>query len=151
MSSGCVNKAIIVGRIGRDAEIRTLPNGTSIANITIATSEEWTDKNTREKQNRTEWHRVVLYRRLAEIAGQYLQKGALVYVEGRIQTRSWDDKEGAKHTTTEIIADRLQMLGGSSGGSRTGQNSAEAPAHQQNSDASTSQYPSSAADDDIPF
>ena len=107
-----VNKVIIVGHLGNDPEIRTMPNGDAVANISVATSESWTDKNTGEKKTQTEWHRIVLYRRLAEIAGQYLTKGSQVYIEGRLKTRKWQDSNGQDRYTTEIQGDNLQMLGG---------------------------------------
>ena len=107
-----INKVIIVGNLGNDPEIRTMPNGEAVANITVATSESWTDKNTGERKEQTEWHRIVLYRRLAEIAGQYLHKGSQVYIEGRLKTRKWQDSNGQDRYTTEIQGDNLQMLGG---------------------------------------
>ena len=107
-----INKVIIVGNLGSDPEIRTMPNGEQVANITVATSESWTDKNIGEKKTQTEWHRIVLYRRLAEIAGQYLTKGSQVYIEGRLKTRKWQDGNGQDRYTTEIQGDNLQMLGG---------------------------------------
>ena len=105
-----INKAIIIGRLGRDPEIRYTPDGRAVANFSIATSEEWTDKNTGEKQERTEWHRIVAFGRLGEICGEYLSKGRQVYVEGRIQTRSWE-KDDITRYTTEIIASTVQFLG----------------------------------------
>lgn len=107
-----INKVIIVGHLGNDPEMRTMPNGEQIANISVATSESWTDKNTGEKKTQTEWHRIVLYRRLAEIAGQYLTKGSQIYIEGRLKTRKWQDSNGQDRYTTEIQGDNLQMLGG---------------------------------------
>ena len=110
-----VNKVILVGNLGRDPEVRYSPNGSAVANVTIATSESWKDKNSGEKQERTEWHRIVFFGRLAEIAGEYLKKGAQIYVEGRLQTRKWQDKEGHDRYTTEIVANDMQMLGSRSG------------------------------------
>ena len=110
-----VNKAILVGRLGKDPETRYMTNGEAVTNVSLATSENYKDKNG-EKQERTEWHNLVFYRRLAEIAGEYLKKGAQIYVEGRIQTRKWQDKEGKDRYTTEIIVNEMQMLGGKSGG-----------------------------------
>ena len=107
-----VNRVIIIGHLGNDPEIRTMPNGEQIANISVATSESWTDKNTGERKEQVEWHRIVLYRRLAEIAGQYLHKGSQVYIEGRLKTRKWQDNNGQDRYTTEIQGDNLQMLGG---------------------------------------
>ena len=107
-----INKVIIVGFLGNAPEIRTIPNGDAVANISVATSESWTDKNTGEKKEVTEWHRIVIYRKLAEIAAQYLHKGSQVYVEGRLKTRKWQDNNGQDRYTTEIQGDNLQMLGG---------------------------------------
>ncbi|RZI44935.1 single-stranded DNA-binding protein [Herbaspirillum sp. HC18] len=110
-----VNKVIIVGNLGRDPETRYMPNGDAVTNIAVATTESWKDKNTGEKKELTEWHRITFYRKLAEIAGQYLKKGSQVYVEGRLQTRKWTDKDGVERYTTEIIADTMQMLGSRQG------------------------------------
>lgn len=107
-----VNRVIIIGHLGNDPEIRIMPNGEQIGNITVATSESWTDKNTGEKKEVTEWHRIVIYRKLAEIAAQYLHKGSQVYIEGRLKTRKWQDNNGQDRYTTEIQGDNLQMLGG---------------------------------------
>ncbi|MBC7201900.1 MAG: single-stranded DNA-binding protein [Pusillimonas sp.] len=108
-----VNKVILVGNLGRDPEVRYSPDGVAICNISLATTSQWKDKNSGEKREETEWHRVVFYNRLAEIAGEYLKKGRAVYVEGRIKTRKWQDKEtGQDRYSTEIIADQMQMLGG---------------------------------------
>jgi single-strand DNA-binding protein len=107
-----VNKAILVGTLGKDPEQRYMPNGNAVCNISVATSEQWKDKQTGEKQERTEWHRVSMFGKLAEIAGQYLRKGSQVYLEGKIQTRKWQDKEGKDRYSTEIVADQMQMLGG---------------------------------------
>ena len=112
-----VNKVILIGNLGRDPEVRYNPEGGAIANISIATTDTWKDKQSGEKQERTEWHRVVFFGKLAEIAGEYLKKGSPVYVEGRLQTRKWQDKEGQERYTTEIVADRMQMLGSRGGGS----------------------------------
>src|SRR5450830_555005 len=110
-----VNKVIIVGNLGRDPETRYMPNGEAVTNVAVATTESWKDKNSGEKKELTEWHRITFYRKLAEIAGQYLKKGSQVYVEGRLQTRKWTDKDGVEKYTTEIIADSMQMLGGRPG------------------------------------
>ena len=109
-----VNKVILVGNLGADPETRYMPNGDAVANIRLATTESWKDKASGEKKDITEWHRVVLYRKLGEIAGQYLKKGSAVYIEGRIRTRKWQDKEGQERYTTEIEANEMQMLGGKS-------------------------------------
>ena len=106
-----INKVIIVGHLGNDPEMRTMPNGEQVANISVATSESWTDKNSGEKKTQTEWHRIVFYRRQAEICGQYLQKGSQVYIEGSLKTRKWQDNNGQDRYTTEIQGDVLQMLG----------------------------------------
>ena len=110
-----VNKVIIVGNLGQDPEVRYMPNGNAVANITVATSESWKDQQG-QMQERTEWHRIVLYRRLAEIAGEYLRKGSKVYLEGRLQTREWQDQQGQKRYTTEIIINEMQMLDGRNAG-----------------------------------
>jgi single-strand DNA-binding protein len=111
-----INKVILIGNLGRDPEVRYTPNGSAICNITIATSRNWKDKNSGDKVEETEWHRVVFYDRLAEIAGEYLKKGRPVYVEGRLKTRKWQNKEGQDVYTTEVIADNMQLLGGRDGG-----------------------------------
>jgi single-strand DNA-binding protein len=106
-----INKAILIGRLGSDPEVRYTPSGVAVANFNIATSEEWKDKDTGEKKERTEWHRIVAWSKLGEICGEYLAKGRQVYVEGRIQTRSWEDRDGNKRYTTEIVASDVQFLG----------------------------------------
>ena len=111
-----VNKVILIGNLGNDPDMRYMPNGEPVANISIATSETWNDKNTGEKREKTEWHRVVAYRRTAEVIGQYTRKGSKLYVEGRLQTRKWTDQSGQQRYTTEIIADNIQMLDSRSGG-----------------------------------
>lgn len=142
-----INKVILIGNLGQDPDVRYMPNGNAVANVTLATSDSWKDKNTGETQERTEWHRVVFFKRLGEIVGEYCKKGSKIYVEGRLQTRKWQDKNGQDRYTTEIVADQMQMLdsraGGSasfdSGGGRPAQNSAPPPA------------PDADFDDDIPF
>lgn len=111
-----VNKVILVGHLGKDPETRYMPNGDQVTNITVATSEQWTDKATNEKKEATEWHRVVFFRRLAEIAGQYLKKGSQVYIEGKLKTRKWQGQDGQDRYTTEIHADEMKMLGKREGG-----------------------------------
>lgn len=111
-----VNKVILVGNLGRDPEIRYMPSGDAMANLNLATTDSWKDKNG-EKQEKTEWHRIVMFGKQAEIAGEFLKKGSQVYIEGRLQTRKWTDKDGQERYTTEIVADRMQMLGSRSGGS----------------------------------
>jgi len=136
-----VNKVILVGRLGRDPEVRYTPNGVAIANFSIATSEEWKDKDTGEKQERTEWHRIVAWRRLGEICGEYLHKGSQIYIEGRLQTRDWEDRDGNKRYTTEIVAQNMQMLGKPSREGRAESQEERYPAEE----------PISIPDDDIPF
>lgn len=166
MAQKGVNKVILIGNLGRDPETKYLPSGDAVTNITIATSENWKDKQTGQPQERTEWHKVVFFKKLAEIAGEYLKKGSKVYIEGSLRTRSYD-KEGQKHYMTEIVADQMQMLdgraagGGSGGGGADGSDQgfdrgdqAAAPAGAPA--ASRPKQPQSAApaadfDDDIPF
>ena len=141
-----INKAILIGNLGRDPEVRYTQNGTAVANFSIATSEKWKDKNTGEMQERTEWHRIVTFGRLAEICGEYLSKGRQVYIEGRLQTRSWE-QEGVTRYTTEIIANDMKMLGpkGSSDSYRP-----TSPSPSPSKDYPDSPYPEP-QDDDIPF
>ncbi|MBX3710084.1 MAG: single-stranded DNA-binding protein [Gammaproteobacteria bacterium] len=145
-----VNKVILIGNLGKDPEVRYTPSGAAIANITLATSESWKDKQTGENVERTEWHRIVFYQRLAEIVGEYLRKGAKVYVEGRLQTRKWQDKNsGQDRYTTEIIADNMQMLDSKGSGTANASSSYEKP-------SSANSMPETAPsldnfDDDIPF
>ena len=115
-----VNKVILVGNLGKDPETRYLSSGDAVTNITIATTDTWKDKSG-EKHEKTEWHRVTFYRKLAEIAGEYLKKGSPVYIEGRLETKEWEDKEGIKRQITGIIADKMQMLGSKQGNSETGE------------------------------
>lgn len=121
MASRGVNKVILVGNLGQDPEVRYMPNGNAVANITVATSETWKDQQG-QPQERTEWHRVVLYRRLAEIVGEYLRKGSKVFLEGRLQTRKWQDQSGQDRYTTEIVANELQMLDSRNQGSQMSPN-----------------------------
>jgi len=113
-----INKVILIGNLGRDPEIKYLPSGDALANLAVATSESWKDKNTGERVEKTEWHRVVLFKRLAEIAGEYLRKGSKVYIEGRLQTRKWQAQDGSDRYSTEIIANELQMLDGHNQGTQ---------------------------------
>jgi len=115
MASRGVNKVILVGNLGDDPSVRYTPNGTAVANLSLATSESWKDQQG-QLQERTEWHRLTMYRRLAEVAGEYLTKGSQIYVEGKLQTRKWQDQQGQDRYTTEIIVDQMQMLGGREGG-----------------------------------
>ncbi|MGH8373560.1 MAG: single-stranded DNA-binding protein [Gammaproteobacteria bacterium] len=144
-----VNKVILVGNLGADPETRYMPSGDAVTNIRIATSESWKDKQTGEQQERTEWHRITFYKRLAEIAAEYLRKGSQVYVEGRLRTRTYD-KEGQTHYSTEIIADSMQMLGSRSGagGSSRAEETSSAP--REKSAPSTGGGDTN-FDDDIPF
>jgi single-strand DNA-binding protein len=148
-----INKVIIVGNVGGDPETRYMPSGSAVTNLTVATNESWKDKQTGEKKERTEWHRVAMFNRLAEIAAEYLRKGSQVYIEGKLRTRKWQDKDGQDRYTTEIVADEMQMLGGRGGdfgggsgsspraSSSGGQDSGGAPPHPGPDDF----------DDDIPF
>lgn len=145
-----VNKVILIGNLGRDPEVRYMPSGSAVTNVTIATTDSWKDKQTGDKQERTEWHNVVFYNRLAEIAGEYLKKGSKVYVEGSLRTRKWQDKNtGADRYTTEIIANEMQMLDSKGSGS--------AAFNRDRSASSDESQPEMAAatlddfDDDIPF
>jgi single-strand DNA-binding protein len=152
-----VNKAILVGRLGKDPETRYMTNGEAVTNATLATSENYKDKSG-EKQERTEWHNLVFYRRLAEIAGEYLKKGSQVYIEGRIQTRKWQDKEGKDRYTTEIIVNEMKMLGSKStgGGSFEVEDERSAPAPRSAPATKPAAAPAAKGnfdnfDDDIPF
>lgn len=147
-----VNKVILVGNCGKDPDTRYTPSGSAVTNISIATSEQWTDKQSGQKQERTEWHTVVFFNRLAEIAGEYLRKGSQVYVEGSLRTRKWQDKSGNDRYTTEIVASEMQMLG-----SRGGSGDYSSAPQQQSAPADQSAPPAAPApvdesfDDDIPF
>ncbi|MBT7480016.1 MAG: single-stranded DNA-binding protein [Gammaproteobacteria bacterium] len=156
-----VNKVILVGNLGNDPDVTYTADGRAIANISLATTDSWKDKNTGEQQDRTEWHRVVFFNRLAEIVSEYLKKGAQVYVEGRLQTSKWQDQSGADRYTTEIVASEMQMLGGRSGGTADF-GGAPVGGGQQPQQQRPQQQPSAAApaaaapmmgdlDDDIPF
>lgn len=160
-----VNKVILVGNLGKDPDVRYLPDGGAVVNLALATSSSWKDKNTGEKREETEWHRVVIYGRLAEIAGEYCKKGRSVYIEGRLKTRKWQDQSGVDKYTTEIIADQMQLLGGREGGGSSmgaGDDFDQSPAPSRNSGGSSMRSsapapqrsaPQSVADldDDIPF
>ena len=111
-----INKVILIGNLGRDPEVRYTPSGAAVCNVSVATTRNWKDKSSGDKVEETEWHRVVFYDRLAEIAGEYLKKGRPVYVEGRLKTRKWQDKDGKDNYTTEIVAEQMQLLGGREGG-----------------------------------
>jgi single-strand DNA-binding protein len=151
-----VNKVIIIGNLGADPETRAMPSGTTVANLRVATSESWRDKQTGEQQERTEWHRVALFGRLAEVAGEYLRKGSQVYIEGSLRTRKWQDKQGNERYSTEIVGNELQMLGGrggaaaGGGAATTSAASTAAPAYAEES-AGGGGSRSEEFDDDIPF
>ncbi len=149
-----INKVILVGNLGQDPETRYMPSGGAVTNFTLATNESWKDKQTGENKERTEWHRVAMFNRLAEIAAEYLRKGSQVYVEGKLRTRKWQDKDGNERYTTEVIADEMQMLGGrggsydgggSSGGASGGGSRSSGGGSSQNAP------PPDDFDDDIPF
>jgi single-strand DNA-binding protein len=151
MAKGSVNKVILIGNLGRDPEVRYTPNGLAVANLTIATTESWKDKQSGENQERTEWHRIALYARLAEIAGEYLRKGSKIYLEGRLQTRKWQDKNtGQDRYTTEIIADSLQMLDSKGSGNFTANTDSTNAAKSAPADMPQSE-PVDSFEDDIPF
>ena len=140
-----INKVIIVGNLGADPDSRAMPSGNAVTNISVATSESWNDRDTGEKQEKTEWHRVVFFNRLAEIAAQYLNKGSQVYVEGKLQTRKWEDKEGNERWTTEVVANQMQMLGDRMSNDMSNDNASSSQSSSDN-DFSTDEF-----DDDIPF
>jgi len=143
-----INKVILVGNLGQDPDTRYMPSGSAVTNLRIATSEQWKDKQTGEQKERTEWHNVAMFGRLAEIAAEYLRKGSQVYIEGKLRTRKWQDKQGNDRWTTEVIADEMQMLGGRGGGG------GPAPMSSQDSGPPGGNYPDSGGgefDDDIPF
>ncbi|TAK78844.1 MAG: single-stranded DNA-binding protein [Gammaproteobacteria bacterium] len=146
-----VNKVILIGNLGRDPEVRYTPNGLAVANLALATSEAWKDKQSGEMVERTEWHRIVMYQRLAEIAGEYLRKGAKVYVEGRLQTRKWQDKNtGQDRYSTEIVAENMQMLDSKGGSAGDAPTTFDKPAA-ANAGAMTAPPVMDNFDDDIPF
>jgi len=155
-----VNKVILIGNLGRDPEVRYMPSGNAVANVTIATTDTWRDRQTGETQERTEWHRVVFFARLAEIVGEYLRKGSKVYVEGRLQTRKWQGQDGQDRYTTEIVANEMQMLdsrGGGGTGSYGGGGQQQSPPNYDEPSGGTrgggpsQEPPPDDFDDDIPF
>lgn len=155
-----VNKVTLIGNLGADPEIRYTNGGSAVANIRLATAESWRDKESGEQQERTEWHRIVFFARLAEIVSEYLKKGSQVYIEGRLQTRKWQDRDGNDRYTTEIVANEMQMLGGRGGGggaeggsydSSSGGSRSNAPATAAAPAGATSEPPMDEFDDDIPF
>jgi len=144
-----INKVILVGNLGADPETRYMPSGSAVTNLSIATSESWKDKQSGEQKDRTEWHKVAMFNRLAEIAAEYLRKGSQVYIEGKLRTRKWQDKNGQDRWTTEIVADEMQMLGG-----RGGSGGGSAPMSSSDDSGSSSAPPQPGPDDfddDIPF
>ena len=145
-----VYKVILIGNLGADPEVRYTPDGAPVANFNLATSESWNDRSSGEKQERTEWHRLVVWRKLAEIAGQYLKKGSKIYIEGKLQTRSWEDQSGQKRYTTEVVVNEMEMLdsrGEGGGGGGGGISRDPGPAAQPESGPP----PGVAEDDDLPF
>ncbi len=150
-----VNKVTLIGNLGADPEVRYMPSGGAVANITIATSEQWKDKQSGETKEKTEWHRVVFFNRLAEVVGEYLKKGSQVYVEGRLQTDKWQDKEGKDRYTTKVYGNEMQMLGGraGAGGANLGANDSSPAAAPANAPAAAvpANMGAGGFDDDIPF
>ena len=151
-----INKVILIGNLGADPETRAMPSGTTVANLRVATSESWRDKQTGEQQERTEWHRVALFGRLAEIAGEYLRKGSQVYIEGSLRTRKWQDKQGNERYSTEIVGNDLQMLGSRAGAGGAASSPAPAGAGTAGSPPYAEESASGGGrseefDDDIPF
>jgi single-strand DNA-binding protein len=157
-----VNKVIIVGNLGADPETRAMPSGTTVANLRVATSENWKDRQTGEQQERTEWHRVVLFGRLGEVAAEYLRKGSQVYIEGSLRTRKWQDKQGNERYSTEIVANDMQMLGGRGGGGGAGAGDRSSGGGRDSAAPRDAEYSEPASsggaggrsedfDDDIPF
>lgn len=158
MASRGVNKVILVGNLGNDPEVRYLPNGGAVANLTLATSESWRDKQTGETKEKTEWHRVVLFGKLAEVAGEYLRKGSQIYIEGALQTRKWTDNAGVEKYTTEIVVNvggTMQMLGGKQEGDNGNKPQQQGTQQQANSGRGKPQMPNNEPpmnfDDDVPF
>jgi single-strand DNA-binding protein len=141
-----INKVILVGHLGQDPETRYMPSGSAVTNLRLATSESWKDKNTGDQQERTEWHSVALFGRLAEIAAEYLRKGQQVYIEGRLRTRKWQDKEGHDRWTTEIVGNEMQMLGGRPASGAPAKHMDEAPSQSSGPPSGNADF-----DDDIPF
>ena len=146
-----VNKVILIGNLGKDPEVRYMPSGSAVTNVTIATSESWKDKQSGEQQERTEWHNVVFFNRLAEIAGEYLKKGSKVYVEGSLRTRKWQDKEGKDRYTTEIVAAEMQMLDSKGGGGGGASQAREGSSGSWQKESAPATETAGDFDDDIPF
>lgn len=146
-----INKAIIVGNIGQDPDIRYTANGAAVANISVATTEQWKDKNTGQKQEKTEWHRVVMFGKLGDIAGEYLRKGSQVYIEGKLQTRKWQDQNGQDRYSTEIVANEMQMLGGKQDNNAPRQQQQQAPQQQGGQQPQSGGNFDDFGGDEIPF
>lgn len=149
-----LNKVMLIGRLGRDPEVRYMPNGDAVCNFSIATSETWNDRNSGQRQERTEWHNITLYRRQAEVAGQYLRKGSQVYLEGRIQSRKYTDKQSVERIAYDIICDQMKMLGGkseNSGSYEPAESHAPPPKPTQSRPPSAPAQPVDDIDDNIPF
>ena len=146
-----VNKVILIGNLGQDPESRTTPGGTTVTNIRIATTESWTDKASGEKKEQTEWHTVVMWSRLGEIAAEYLRKGSQVYIEGRLQTRKWQDKQGNERYSTEVVASEMQMLGGRGGGPATNETRDTREGSRSTAPAPAGAGSAAEFEDDIPF
>ncbi len=146
-----VNKVILIGNLGQDPEVRYMPSGGAVANVRLATSEQWKDKNTGEQQEKTEWHNVVFFGRLGEIVGEYLKKGSKVYVEGRLQTRKWQGKDGQDRWTTEIVANDMQMLDSRGGGGGGNWDQDGGGGSRGGSKGGSKSPPPDDLDDDIPF
>ena len=146
-----INKVIIVGNLGQDPETRYMPSGAAVTNFTVATNESWKDKQTGEQKERTEWHRVAMFNRLAEIAAEYLRKGSQVYIEGKLRTRKWQGQDGQDRYTTEIIADEMQMLGGRGGAGGGGSFGGGGGGGQKSGGSAPPQPGPDDFDDDIPF
>lgn len=146
-----VNKVILMGNLGRDPEVKYMQSGEAVCNVSLATSSSWKDKNTGERREEVEWHRLVFYRRLAEIAGEYLRKGSSIYIEGRLKTRAWTDKDGNQRHTTEVMVDQMQMLGGRDSGQSGGGNEHKQQAPQNPSTQAAQPTSPADQDDDLPF
>lgn len=154
MASRGVNKVILVGNLGQDPEVRYMPNGGAVANITLATSESWRDKATGEQKEKTEWHRIVLFGKLAEVAGEYLRKGSQIYIEGALQTRKWQDQSGQDRDTTEVVVNvggTMQMLGGKQGDSQGAQNQGRQNQNRQSCGQSTGQSEPPMLEEEPPY
>jgi single-strand DNA-binding protein len=150
MSRG-INKVILIGHLGNDPETRYMPSGSAVTNLRIATSESWKDKTSGDQQERTEWHNIAMFGRLAEIAAEYLRKGSQIYIEGRLRTRKWQDRDGNDRWTTEIVANEMQMLGGRPDSSAPARVAEASSSSSTSSTSSAPSAPPSDFDDDIPF